>query len=59
MRAETKKLLPGEKVKAPTKMHIIEWLNGATAFIEGKPELIMKSFKVRGISNMLMAWRIT
>ena len=54
MRVETRKLSgPGDRVKAPTKQFIVDWLVAAWSYIEGKPELVVRSFKACGISNKL------
>ena len=44
MRVESRKLSgPGYRVKAPTKQFIVDWLVAAWTYIEGKPELVVRS----------------
>ena len=43
----------GERVKCATKEQVVQWLSEAVSWLQQKPELVVKSFKVCGISNDL------
>ena len=54
MKEESAKVVgTGERIKAASKEEIVRWLASATDYIKGKPDLVRRSFKACGISNML------
>ena len=41
---------PTSRLKTASKQEILEWLASAQSYLSSKPEMVIKSFKVTGIS---------